>query len=76
MILSTDISIHDNEIHHNADGAIAWGDWFTKEGTSTSEGFSDGITIEDNYIHNNMGGVFFFMTEVFEPIILAFCCNY
>lgn len=66
MAMSTRINITDNEIHHNADGAIAWGEWFTREGRFKAKGFNEGVNIEDNYIHDNMGSVFGFLTDVFE----------
>ena len=71
ITLSTNISIYDNEIHHNADGAIGWGEWFTRKGRVTSEGFSQGISIRNNDIHDNMGSVFWFMTDVFEDNIIV-----
>jgi parallel beta-helix repeat protein len=71
ITLSTNISIYDNEIHHNADGAIGWGEWFTRKGRVTPEGFSQGITIRNNDIHDNMGSVFWFMTDVFEDNVIV-----
>jgi parallel beta-helix repeat protein len=71
ITLSTNISIYDNEIHHNADGAIGWGEWFSRKGRVTSEGFSQGISIRNNDIHDNMGSVFWFMTDVFEDNVIV-----
>jgi hypothetical protein len=48
--------IHDNEIHHNGDGAIGWGDFH-----APGSGFHTAVT--DNSIHDNRLQVFGFMTE-------------
>jgi parallel beta-helix repeat protein len=71
IMLSSDISIHNNDIHHNADGAIGWGEWFTPQGRFAAPGLDEGVFIRNNAIHDNMGSAFFFMTDVFDENVVV-----
>jgi len=66
ITLSTDISIHDNQIHHNGDGAIGWGRFFHPE-ADVFDGvdFKKGVAITGNNIHHNRVAVFGFLTDEF-----------
>jgi len=70
ITLSTDISIHDNQIHHNGDGAIGWGKFFHPE-ADVFDGmdFKQGVAITGNNIHHNRVAVFGFLTDEFTDKI-------
>jgi parallel beta-helix repeat protein len=67
IILSTGISIRDNHIHHNGDGAIGWGKFFHPQ-AKVFDGLDldRGIAITGNNIHHNRVAVFGFFTDQFS----------
>jgi len=72
ITLSTDISIHDNQIHHNGDGAIGWGKFFHPQ-ADTFEGmiFKKAVVIAKNNIHHNRIAVFGFLTDKFLDNVIV-----
>ena len=62
FINSSDNEIYDNEIHHNGDGAIGWGEIFYWEKDDyAKENISGNIIVRNNDIHHNKKTVFEFI---------------
>jgi len=67
ITLSTGISIRNNHIHHNGDGAIGWGRFFhPKANVFDGIDFRKGVTVTGNNIHHNRVAVFGFMADEFK----------